>query len=113
MVVGCGDSTSSTAPEPADATSCTDLADKYVEIAQDLLDSIGDLTTADMESARADVEVAADEWFAVYQDLVPRIDELCVEDEFDTLLCDRRGDVEAFGEEGERFLDENFPSCSG
>lgn len=113
LVVGCGDSTSPTAPDPADATSCADLADKYVEIAQDLLDSIGELTTADMETAPAEIEAAADEWFAVYQDLVPRIGGLCGADEFDTLLCDRKGDVEAFGEEGKRFVEENFPSCSG
>lgn len=113
MVVGCGDSTSTTAPDPADATSCADLADKYVEIAQELLDSIGELTTAEMETAPADVEAAAEEWFAVYRDLIPRIGELCEADEFDTLLCDRVGDVETFGEEGKRFLDENFPSCGG
>lgn len=111
VISGCGDGSTTSAPDPADATSCADLADKYVEIAQELLDSMGELTTADMESPPADVEAAADDWFAVYQDLVPRISELCGADEFDDLLCDREGDVEAFGEEGERFLEENYPSC--
>lgn len=113
LIAGCGDGTATTAPDPADATSCADLADKYVEIAQELLDSIGELTTADMESPPVDVETAADEWFAVYQELIPRIGELCESDEFDTLLCDREGDLKAFGEEGERFLDENYPTCGG
>lgn len=112
VIAGCGDGSTSSAPDPADATSCADLADKYVEIAQELLDSMGELTTADMESAPADVEAAADEWYAVYKDLVPRVGELCGADEFDALLCDRIGDVEAFGEEGERFLNENYPGCS-
>jgi len=112
LLAGCGDSDASP-PDPVHAESCVDLADKYVEIAQELLDSIGELTPADMSPPPPEVETAGEEWFAEYSELVPRIGQLCEEAEFDALLCERESQLESFGEEGEHFLDDNYPSCDG
>ena len=113
LVAGCGDDTTTSAPDPADATTCADLAEKYVEITKDLIDQIGDRTDVDMESAPAELEAAAEEWMDTSFDLVARIPDLCDEGEYDALLCDRRSRIEPAGEAGERFLRDNYPSCSG
>lgn len=112
MLGACGDDTVNAPPDPADATSCADLADKYVEITSDMIDQIGDRTDADMESPPAEVEAAANEWFATYSELVPRIGELCDEGEFDELLCDRESAIEPAGEAAERFFRDNYPACT-
>lgn len=111
LIAGCGDGSNTSAPDPADATSCADLADKYVETTADIIDQIGDRTDADMESPPAELEAAAEEWMEVVQELVPRIGELCDDGEFDALLCDRKSDIEPEGEAGERFLRDNYPGC--
>lgn len=112
LVAGCGDDTTESAPDPADATSCADLADKYVDTTRDFIDQIGERTDADMESPPPEIETAAEEWMNTMRDLVPRISDLCTEDEFDELLCDRKSDIEPAGEAGDRFLSDNFPACS-
>lgn len=94
LIAGCGDGSTSSAPDPADATSCADLAAKYAEITGNIIDQIGDRTDAEMESPPADLEAAADEWIEVVQELVPRTSELCDEGEYDDLLCDRNSDIE-------------------
>lgn len=110
---GCGDDGSGPTPDPAEAASCADLADKFVEITGDLLDQIGDRTDADMESASAEDEAAGDAYMETAFELVARIGELCDEGEFDRLLCERKSGLEPGGEAGERFLRDNYPDCSG
>jgi hypothetical protein len=114
-MAACGDDTTTTtsAPDPADATSCADLANKYVEMTSDIIDQIGDRTDAEMESPPAEIETAAEEWVNTSFALVPRIGDLCEEGEFDELLCERKSEIEPTGEAGEHFLSDNFPSCSG
>ncbi len=114
VAAGCGDANDSnaSAPDPADATSCADLADKYFEITRDIVAQIGDRTDADMESPPAEIETAAEDWMNTSLELVPRISDLCAENEFDELLCDRRSEIEPLGEAGERFLRDNYPTCS-
>ncbi|MCB2224911.1 MAG: hypothetical protein KQH83_12145 [Actinobacteria bacterium] len=113
-MVGCGDDASGSAPDPADATSCADLADKFTEITGEVLDVIGDRTDADMESASAEDDAAGNEWMETAFALVARIDDLCDEGEFDRLLCEREADLTPGGEAAERFLRDNFdPVCSG
>lgn len=112
-IAGCGDDASGSAPDPADATSCADLADKFVEITGDLLDQIGDRTDADMESASSEDQAAGDAYMATAFEVVARIAELCGEGEFDRLLCERASGLSPAGEAGERFLRDNFPDCSG
>lgn len=110
---GCGDDASGAAPDPEDAASCADLADKFSEITGDLLDVIGDRTDADMESASSEDEAAGDEYMATAFAVVARVDELCDEGEFDRLLCERKSGLEPGGEAGERFLRDSYPGCSG
>lgn len=112
-VAGCGDDASGPAPDPADATSCADLADKFAEITGELLDVIGDRTDADMESASSEDEAAGDEWMTTAFALVARVGELCDEGEFDRLLCERESGLEPGGEAGQRFLRDNYPDCQG
>jgi hypothetical protein len=112
-LAGCGDDASGSAPDPADATSCADLADKFVEITGEFLDLLGDRTDADMESATAEDEAAADEWMQTAFALVARIGDLCDEGEFDELLCERKSGIEPAGEAGQTFLRDNYPDCSG
>jgi hypothetical protein len=112
LVAGCGDDTTTSAPDPSDATSCADLANKYVEMTRDIISQIGDRTDADMESPPAEIESAAEEWVNTTFVLVPRIADLCDEGEFDELLCDRASEIEPAGEAGARFLRDNFPACS-
>ena len=113
LIVGCADSSSTSAPDPADATNCADLADKFTEITGEIVDLLGDRTDADMESATEEDEAAADEWMATAFALVSRIGELCEEGEFDRLLCERKSELVPAGEAGERFLRDNYPDCSG
>lgn len=113
LVAGCAsDDTTTSAPDPSDATNCADLANKYEEITRDIVAQIGARTDAEMESPPAEIEAAAEQWMNATFDLVPRIDDLCDEGEFDELLCDRRSDIEPAGEAGERFLRDNYPSCA-
>lgn len=113
LAAGCGDDAPGSAPDPADAASCGDLADKYVEITSDLLDVIGDRTDADMESATSDDDAAGDAWMAAAFAVVGRIGDLCGEGEFDRLLCERAPGLAPGGEAAERFLRDNFPDCAG
>ena len=112
LVAGCGGDTATSAPDPADATSCADLADKYVEITSDIIEQIGDRTDADMESPPAELEASAESWMNTSFGVASRIADLCDEGEFDELLCARKSGIEPAGEAGERFLRDNFPSCS-
>lgn len=114
LMAGCGESSSEApAPDPADATSCDDLANKYVEVTASIVDRIGDRSDTDMESPPADLEAAANDWMGVMMALVPRIAELCASgDEFDVLLCDRESEIVPGGEAGEHFLRDNYPTCS-
>ncbi len=112
LIAGCSDDTTTSAPDPADASSCVDLADKYVEITGELIGQIGDRSDAEMESPPAELETTAQDWMDTSFDLVSRIDDLCDEREFDELLCDRKSEIEPAGEAGERFLRDNFPACS-
>jgi hypothetical protein len=111
-VAGCGDDSGS-APDPADATSCADLADKFTEITGEILDVIGGRTDADMESASAEDEAAGDAYMESAFAVVVRVGELCDEGEFDRLLCERRSELEPGGEAGQHFLRDNYPDCSG
>jgi hypothetical protein len=110
-VAGCGDEASGSAPDPADATSCADLADKYAEITGELLDVIGNRTDADMESVSSEDESAGDAWMTTAIAVGARVGELCNEGEFDRLLCVRKPGLEPGGEAGQRFLRDNYPDC--
>jgi hypothetical protein len=112
LVAGCGGDTAASAPDPAEATTCGDLADKYVEITKDIIEQIGDRTDADMEAPPAELEASAEAWMNTSFDVVSRIADLCNDDEFDQLLCERKSEIEPTGEAGERFLRDNFPACS-
>ena len=112
LLAGCGDDTTTSTPDAADATSCADIADGYVEITRDIINQIGDRTDAAMQSPSADLEAAADEWFKAAAELIPRVADLCAAGEFDELLCDRESTIEPAGEAGERFLQDNYPDCS-
>ena len=95
--------------EPA---GCADLADRYAAATREIIELIGERTDAEMESPSQDLQDAADEWFATMSDVIPRIADLCGEDEFDELLCEGKSQIEPRGEAGRRFLDENYPACS-
>jgi hypothetical protein len=114
LIAACGDNTTATsAPDPADATSCADLADNYADSTAYIISLIGDRTDADMETPPADIEAAGEEWMENSFDLVRRIAELCAyEAEFDELLCDRKSLINPAGEAGERFLRDNYPACT-
>lgn len=112
LVASCGGDSADPAPDPADATSCGDLADKFVEITAEVIDQIGDRTDAEMESPSAEDEAAGDEWSAVFAELLPRTAELCTDGEFDELLCGLEAEIQPAGEAAERFMQDNFPACS-
>jgi hypothetical protein len=111
LLAGCGGATTAPAPDPADATSCADLADKYFEITANLIDMVGDRTDSEMESPPAEFQAAGDDWLEVTSQIWPRVAELCDGEEFDQLLCERISEIEPAGEAGERILRDNFPRC--
>lgn len=112
VITACGDSADVAAPSSAGVTGCADLADRYVEITGGIIDQIGDRTDADMETPPANLEAAAEEWMQDAFEIAARVDELCGGGEFDQLLCDRRSTIAPKGEAGQRFLRDNFPTCS-
>lgn len=111
LLAGCGGATTTPAPDPADATSCADLADKYFEITANLIDMVGDRTDSEMESPPAEFQAAGDDWLEVALEISDRVAELCDGEEFDELLCARISEIEPGGEAAERLLRDNFPPC--
>lgn len=107
LVAGCGGGGTSTAtPE---GSACDAYVEEFVESTQAVLNSIGNVS-ADEMNASTEVQGAMGEW----DDIVfgTDIDSVCDgREEFEALLCDRMAELEAFGPEGQAFLENNTPPC--
>ena len=65
-----------------------------------------------METPSAEIEAAADAWMQNAFGVARRVADLCADEaEFNTLLCDRRSRINATGAAGERFVQDNYPTC--
>lgn len=115
LVAACGgDAGGDATPvaDPADATTCAELADIHAASTANLLELIGDRSDADMETPPAELETAADEWMATLTAVYSRVGDLCSGDaEFEALVCDALGTTEPAGEAAERFLRDNVAFC--
>ncbi len=108
LIAGCTSETDSL--DPASASTCDELVDIYLAASQNILDGVGSRTVEEMRPPPAEVQADIDIWFEIYWEVLPsRSAELCGEGKFETLLCARQSDIEAFGPAGENLLQSNFP----
>jgi len=88
----------------ADATNCEQLVDAFIPLMQDMLDSVSDMTMADMMSD--DTPEPLVEFEADMEELTAKSDELeCDDDEMSELLEGRIDELEADGPVAELLLE--------
>jgi hypothetical protein len=108
-VGACGEGTAGPAPDPADATSCEELADKYAEVTAEMVEAIGNRTLEEMDPMPEELYDLGEPYFATSNEIGIRTADLCEEGEFIELGCARLTSIEPAGEAGQEFLDNAKP----
>ncbi len=106
---GVGNST-----DPAAASTCGELADVTINLLQQAIDSVSDLTVADFMDLAGTGEMpeAINRLDTMGNDLQARADQLgCTDEDAQTLVCDRIGNLSADTEVAQLILGSIGDSC--
>jgi hypothetical protein len=99
LTAACGDDDSGGGnTDPAAANSCEELADVMINLLQEAVDSVADLTITDFMALSADGEMpeAIQRLEAIGESFEARADALgCSDEEGQQLVCDRIGSLKA------------------